>query len=64
MATIWTEHTHRVAQAAGMVSVQCGCSVDDAFDLMRYRAKEHGWTLDEVAAALIDRRIRLAAETA
>ena len=58
MPTIWTKYHDYVAQAAGMVSVQAECSLDAAFALMVERAQQHGGTLDEVAAAVVDRRMR------
>ena len=64
MATIWTQHDYRIAQATGMVSVQADCSLDAALELLQHRAVEHGWSVDEVAAAVVDRRIRFAPETA
>ena len=51
-------HSARVTQASGMVSVQAECSVDDALVLMRDRATVQGQTLDEIAEAVLDRRIR------
>ena len=63
MTTIWTRYGDRVAQAAGMVSVQADCSTDEAFVMMQRRALEDGWTLDAVAAAVVDRRIRFAPGT-
>jgi len=51
-------HSDRVHQAQGMVSVQAGCSVDEALALMQATARETGNTLDEVADEVISRRLR------
>ena len=40
-----------------MVSVQADCMIQDALALMSSRADEAGITLDEIAAAVIDRSI-------
>jgi hypothetical protein len=47
-----------VNQAAGMVSVQAECMIQDALVLMSARADEAGITLDAIAAAVIDRSMR------
>jgi AmiR/NasT family two-component response regulator len=47
-----------VNQATGMVSVQAGCTLDEALALMQDRATVQGRTLDEIAGAVIDRSIR------
>ena len=52
------ENTARVSQAVGMVSVQVGCGVDRALDLMRDRAEESQITMDELARAVIDGSLR------
>jgi len=46
-----------VNQAAGMVSVQAECGIEEAFVLMRARAAESSVTLDEIAQAVLDRAI-------
>jgi AmiR/NasT family two-component response regulator len=51
-------HSHRVSQASGMVSVQADCTIDEAVVLMQDRAATMGQTLDEIAAAVVDRSIR------
>jgi AmiR/NasT family two-component response regulator len=43
-----------------MVSVQADCSINAAFAMIQHRALDHGWSVDQVAAAVIDRRIRFA----
>jgi hypothetical protein len=51
-------HSSIVNQAAGMVSVQADCMIQDALVLMSTRADESGITLDEIAAAVVDRAVR------
>jgi AmiR/NasT family two-component response regulator len=58
MKTMWTLYSDRVAQAAGMVSVQADCSLDAAFAVIEQRALEQDRTLEEVADAVVERRIR------
>ena len=48
----------RVLQAQGMVSVQADCSVDDALARMNERAAESGISLDAIASAIIEHRVR------
>jgi hypothetical protein len=50
----------RVSQASGMVSVQAECSVADALELMRARARATDETLLEIANAVVERRTRFA----
>ena len=52
------QHSAAVNQATGMVSVQAGCSLEEALTLMRDRATVQGSTLDEIAGSVIDRSIR------
>jgi hypothetical protein len=47
-----------VAQASGMVSVQAGCTPDDALALMTARAKKCGSKVEDMAKAVVDRRVR------
>ena len=54
------QRSDRVYQAQGMVSVQVGCTVDEALARMTERADQTGMSLEAVAAAIIERRIRLA----
>jgi hypothetical protein len=49
-----------VHQAAGMVSVQCGCSVDDAADLLAARAFAEGLPLAEIALRVVSGQTHLA----
>lgn len=48
-----------VNQAAGMVSVQCRCGTADALALIRAHAYAENQPVDEVAAAIVDRTLRL-----
>jgi hypothetical protein len=41
-----------------MVSVQCGCSVAAALDLMKQLADGNNWSVDEIADAVVERRMR------
>ena len=52
------QHSAAVNQATGMVSVQAGCSLEEALALMQDRATVRSSTLDEIAGAVIDRSIR------
>jgi AmiR/NasT family two-component response regulator len=46
------EHSAEINQAAGMVSVQADCDIEDAFALMFERADSAGVSLDDIAAAV------------
>jgi hypothetical protein len=48
-----------VNQAAGMVSVQCGCGTADALALIRAHAFAADRPVDQVAADIVARRLRL-----
>ena len=48
----------RIAQAMGMVSVQVGCTVDDALLLMKARARSDDVSVDEIAAAIVEGTLR------
>ncbi len=52
----------RVHQAAGMVMMQLGTSVDEAFVRLRAAAFAEATTLDDVAASVIERRRRFTKE--
>ncbi len=52
------EYGMLVHQATGMVSVQAGCTVDEALTRLQERARSTGQTVDEVAAAVVERRTR------
>lgn len=61
-ATLAAEPADRawvVHQASGMVSVQLGMSVADALATMRAHAYSQGRSLNEVAADIVARRLRL-----
>jgi len=45
-------------QAEGMVRVQAECAIADAFQFMADRAIVQGMTIEAVAAAVVDHRIR------
>jgi hypothetical protein len=47
-----------VAQAAGMISVQADCTPDHALVLMTARAKKCGSDVEEMAKAVVARRVR------
>jgi hypothetical protein len=47
----------RIAQAQGRVSVQAGCTVEEALDLMVERAKFDNLTLEEIATGVAEHRI-------
>ena len=51
------EHNAQVFQAAGIVSVQAGCLIEQALILMDARAELDGITLDEIAAGVLDQSI-------
>lgn len=48
----------RVYQAQGIVSVQANCTVDDALAQMTEKAGESGMSLDAIASAIIEHRLR------
>jgi hypothetical protein len=50
-----------VAQAAGMISVQASCLIEEALAMMCDRAAEIRVTMDDVATAVLDRSIHLVA---
>jgi AmiR/NasT family two-component response regulator len=52
------DYPNYVQQAAGIVSVQVNCYVEDALALMRERAEESRVTVEEIAAAVVDGSIR------
>jgi hypothetical protein len=54
------DHSDTVDQAVGMVSIQAACSVADAFDLMERRAWSMDKPVEDIADAVVDRRIRFA----
>jgi len=52
------KHTARVSRAAGMISVQANCGVEEALILMHTRAAATRVTVDEIAEAVIDGAVR------
>jgi len=52
------KQTARVSQAAGMVSVQANCDVEQALILMHTRATASRVTVDQLADAVIDGSVR------
>jgi hypothetical protein len=55
----WSDDHARVYQATGMVSAQFRVALEEALALLRAFAFAHDRTLDEVAGAVVDRRLRL-----
>ena len=60
MITSWYGRTDREAQASGVVSVQAGCSIDEALALIDLRAWETDRTAIEIAEAVVDHVFRFA----
>jgi hypothetical protein len=48
----------RVIQAAGMVSVQADCSGEEAVALLQRRAEVFDREVEDLAEAVVDRRVR------
>jgi hypothetical protein len=55
----WSDDHAQVYQATGMVSAQRLVGLEEALALLRAHAFAHDLTLDEVAAAVVARRLRL-----
>ena len=55
----WSDDHARVYQATGMLSAQRGVGLEAALALLRAYAFSHDLTLDEVASAVVARRLRL-----
>jgi hypothetical protein len=55
----WSNDHARVYQATGMVSAQRGTGLEEALAVLRGYAFSHDLTLDEVAAAVVSRQLRL-----
>ena len=49
----------KVHPATGMVAVQASCSVAEALDLLVGYAAQHECTVEQIAADVIERRVRL-----
>jgi hypothetical protein len=58
----WSDDHARAYQATGMLSAQRGVGLEQALALLRAYAFSHDLTLDEVAAAVVARRLRLDAD--
>jgi hypothetical protein len=54
----WVHRSAKVIQAAGMVSVQAKCTVDEAVALMEERARATKQTRRQIADAVIARTLR------
>ena len=50
-------HSAQVSRAAGIVSMQADCLIEQALILMDARAELAGVTLDEIAAGVLDQSI-------
>jgi hypothetical protein len=55
----WSDNHSQVYQAMGMVSAQRVVGLEEALALLRAHAFAHDLTLDEVAAAVVARQLRL-----
>ena len=60
----WSDDHAQVYQATGMVSAQRGVGLEEALALLRARAFAQDQTLDEVAAAVVARQLRLDSDEA
>jgi GAF domain/ANTAR domain len=60
----WSDDHAQVYQATGMVSAQRGVGLEEALALLRAHAFAYDQTLDEVAAAVVSRRLRLDSDEA
>ena len=58
----WARHGDDVARAAGVVVAQTGCSAPEALGLMRDGVTHTGRTMQEMAVAVIERRVRFDGE--
>ena len=57
-----TAYQMQVHQASGMVKIQAGVTIDEAFLLLRAHAFATGRSVGEVAKDVVDRRLRWSAE--
>jgi hypothetical protein len=55
----WHRVGIRVVQASGMVAAQAECSPDTALRLMKARAEATGFSLRDIAVAVLERRTRV-----
>jgi AmiR/NasT family two-component response regulator len=58
--TNWSEQSDVVVQVVGMVSVQAECDHREAFTRIRERAESMDSPVEEIALAVIERRMRFA----
>jgi hypothetical protein len=58
----WACHGDDVARAAGVVVAQTGCSAPEALGLLREHAARTGRTMQDLAVAAIERRLRFDGE--
>ena len=54
--------TARVSQASGMVSVQASCTCAQALGMLVWRGKSSGDSLEDVAVAVVERRLSFGAD--
>jgi hypothetical protein len=52
-----------VSQAAGMVSVQADCTLEEALGLLRDRAQVSGQSIYDIANDTVERRVRFGPST-
>ena len=52
------DHGPQVNQAAGMVSVQADCTIDEALEMLKARALVSGRSLEDVAEATVQHLLR------
>jgi hypothetical protein len=57
MTADW-DHSDRVFQAQGMVALQANCTVDEALAKMAAEAKASHMSLEAIATAVVERRMR------
>ena len=57
----WREYSDLVAQASGMVSVQAECTIEQALKLIRQHARSIETTVEQVAASVVERHVRIEA---
>ncbi len=62
MSVWWEERAARLEEAAAMVGAQAECSTDAALLLLKLRARTRGDDLEDVATAVLERRIVFSAE--
>ncbi len=58
------DHSDRVYQAQGMVALQADCTVDQVLTKMTAEAKASDMTLEAIATAVVERRMRFGPPTA